>query len=47
MNWMLLPPGANEGRHIDGPSGSDGDVWSLLMRAGLKFVRQLLATAHW
>jgi hypothetical protein len=45
MNWMLLPPSANVGRHIDICPITKGD-WTALLHAGLRLARQLLAGIH-
>ena len=46
MYWMLLPPSANAGRHIDSQSVPQFGYWGTLMHAGWGIVRQFLATVH-
>ncbi len=43
MNWMLLPPSANTGRHIEDGDVSDGNVWTNHLHAGIDFCRKVVA----
>ena len=44
MFWMLLPPSANEGRHIeDDLLPLSGGSWAALVYAGWDKVRNLIA----
>jgi len=46
MYWMLLPPDANAGRHIDDQRGPQGGFWGMLLHAGWGMVRQFLGAHH-
>jgi hypothetical protein len=43
MFWMLLPPSANVGRHLEETSLPQSGSWSELFRAGWGLVMHLLA----
>ena len=43
MYWMLLPPSANAGRHIEYTPLPHSGYWSDLFRAGWGMVLHLLA----
>jgi hypothetical protein len=43
MYWMLLPPSANVGRHIEDRSVPRSGCWGDLFHAGWGFVLHLLA----
>jgi hypothetical protein len=43
MFWMLLPPSANEGRHIEDDLLPRGGYWGALLHTGWDMVRHLLA----
>jgi len=46
MFWMLLPPDANAGRHIEDDLLPLGHPWADLVHAGWDIVRHLLAPKH-
>lgn len=46
MFWMLLPPSANAGRHIEDDSRPSNATWSGLLQAGWGMVMHLLAPIH-
>jgi hypothetical protein len=46
MYWMLLPPSANEGRHIEDDLLPLGGPWSDLFHAGWDFVVHLVAPSR-
>jgi hypothetical protein len=43
MYWMLLPPSANAGRHIEDDLLPLGGSWGALLQAGWDSVKQLIA----
>jgi hypothetical protein len=43
MYWMLLPPSANEGRHIEDDQLPQNGYWGDLLHAGWGIVLHLLA----
>lgn len=43
MYWMLLPPSANAGRHIEDDFSPHSGFWGSLLHSGWDMVRHLLA----
>jgi hypothetical protein len=43
MYWMLLPPSANAGRHIEDDLLPLGGSWGALLQAGWDRVKHLIA----
>jgi hypothetical protein len=43
MYWMLLPPSANAGRHIEDDLLPQSGTWAALFHAGWDMVLNLLA----
>jgi hypothetical protein len=46
MYWMLLPPSANAGRHIDDKLAPRSGYWGDLFHAGWNIVLHLLDPKH-
>lgn len=46
MYWMLLPPSANAGRHIDDHSLPQSGSWGALFHVARAVVARLLALAR-
>lgn len=44
MYWMLLPPSANVGRHIEDDSLPHSGYWDDLVSAGWNMIVRLLTT---
>ena len=46
MYWMLLPPSADEGGHIEDVLRPPKSYWADLVHAGWDIVKNLLAPNH-